>query len=109
MPDISFHGTMPFAPDTSSDSRCIAWMLCGEYANPPHEDIYVAVNSHWDALPFQVPHSSNGVPWKVVVNTSMPAPEDIYDPCCSPKIRDSEHVIVGGRSVIVLVAGRTAA
>jgi hypothetical protein len=63
----------------------------------------------WDALPFQVPDASNGAPWKVVVNTSMPAPEDIYDACCGPPIHDSEHVIVGGRSVMVLVAGRTAA
>jgi glycogen operon protein len=109
MPDISFHGTMPFVPDTSSGSRCIAWMLCGEYANPPHEDIYVAVNSHWDSLPFQVPHASNGAPWKIVVNTSMPAPEDIYDACCGPPIQDSEHVIAGGRSVMVLTAARAAA
>ena len=108
MPDISFHGTMPFAPDTSKSSRCIAWMLAGEYANPPHEDIYVAVNSNWNALPFQVPHASNGTPWKVVVNTSMPAPEDIYDSCCGPPIHDADHVIVGARSVMVLSAGQAA-
>jgi len=108
IPDISFHGTMPFAPDTSKGGRYMAWILAGEYANPPHEDIYVAVNSHWDALPFRVPHAFNGAPWKVVVNTSMPAPEDIYDACCGPPIHDPEHVIVGGRSVMVLTAGRAA-
>jgi isoamylase len=109
MPDISFHGTKPFAPDTSRDSRCIAWMLCGEYASPPHEDIYIAMNSHWDALPCQVPKAPNGARWKVVINTSMPAPDDIYNACCGPFIHDSEHVIVGGRSVIVLTAARAAA
>ena len=109
MPDVSFHGTMPFSPDTSKESRCIAWMLVGEYANPPHEDVYVVVNSHWNARLFQVPHASSGAPWKVVVNTSMPSPEDIYDICCGPPIHDPEHVIVGGRSVMVLVAGRSAA
>jgi glycogen operon protein len=105
MPDISFHGTIPFSPDTSQGSRCIAWMLCGKYANPTHEDIYIAVNSNWDSLTFRLPQASNGAPWRVVVNTSMPPPEDIYDVCCSPPIHDSEHVIVGGRSVMVVIAG----
>ena len=104
-PDISFHGARPFSPDTSKDSRCIAWMLAGEYADPPHEDIYVAVNSHWDAMVFQVPHASNGAEWKVAVNTSIPAPDDIYDTRCGPPIQDPERVIVGGRSVLVLTAG----
>jgi glycogen operon protein len=67
------------------------------------------VNSRWDSLTFRLPHASNGALWKVVVNTSMPAPEDIYDGCCGPPIHDSEHVIVGGRSVIVLIAGQSAA
>lgn len=104
MSDISFHGTTPFVPDTSPDSRCFAWMLCGKYARPAHEDIYIAVNSHWESRTFRVPQASHGAPWKVVVNTSMPAPEDIFDACCGPVIHDSDHVIVGGRSVMVLAA-----
>jgi glycogen operon protein len=108
-PDISFHGTKPFSPDTSQGSRCIAWMLCGQYANPAHEDIYVAVNSHWDGLSFRVPQPSNGALWKVVINTSVPAPEDFYDVCGGPPIHNSEHVMVGGRSVMVLTAGHGAA
>jgi isoamylase len=103
-PDISFHGTTPFSPDTSQSSRYIAWMLCGAYAHPAHEDIYIAVNSHWNSLPVRVPQSSNRTPWKVVVNTSMPSPEDIHDACSGPTIRGSD-VIVGARSVMVLAAG----
>jgi isoamylase len=105
MPDISFHGTTPFAPDTSKGSRCMSWMLCGEYANPPHEDIYIAVNSYWEGLRFEVPQASNRAQWKVVVNTSAAAPDDIVDACCAPPIHDSQCVIVGGRSVMVLTAG----
>jgi glycogen operon protein len=108
MPDISFHGTQPFSPDFSPASRCLAWMLCGRYANPGHEDIYVAVNSYWDGLPFQLPRTTDGGPWKVLVNTSMPAPEDIHEACSGPSILD-ERVIVGGRSVMVLTGGRRAA
>ena len=109
MPDISFHGTTPFSPDTSQNSRCIAWMLCGKYAKPAHEDIYIAMNSHWDSLTVQVPRASDGEPWRVVVNTSMPAPDDIYDACRGPLINDPKHVIVGGRSVVMLTAGQSPA
>jgi glycogen operon protein len=105
LPDISFHGSKPFSPDTSSGSRCLAWLLCGKYANPAHEDVYVVMNSYWDSLPFELPRPSSGSPWKVVFNTSMPAPQDVYDACCAPRIGNSEPVIVGGRSVMVLAAG----
>jgi hypothetical protein len=58
---------------------------------------------HWDALPFQVPPASDGKSWKVAINTSMPSPEDIYDSQGGPHV-DSAEVIVGGRSILVLVA-----
>jgi glycogen operon protein len=106
IPDISFHGIRPFSPDSSQDSNFIAWMLCGQYARPMHEDIYIAVNSNWHALQVGLPQSSNTAPWKVVVNTSMPAPQDIYDASCGPVINDPDHVIIGGRSVLVLAAGQ---
>jgi glycogen operon protein len=109
MPDISFHGTRPFSPDTSQGSNFVAWMLCGQYATPAHEDIYIAMNSGWEALLVRLPQSSNAEPWKVVLNTSMPAPQDIYDASCGPVIGDPDHVIVGGRSVLVLTAGHGAA
>ena len=87
----------------------MAWLLCGKYAHPAHEDIYVAVNSYWDGLPFQPPRSSGGGRWKVVINTSMPPPEDIFDPGCEPLLRDQERIVVGGRSVAVLASERGAA
>ena len=105
-PDISFHGTQAFAPDFSSGSRCLAFLLSGRYGKPQHDDIYVALNFHWDGLPFQLPRFSDAGPWRVVVNTSMPAPEDIHDPSSAPSIGGQEQIIVGGRSVMVLVSSR---
>jgi glycogen operon protein len=109
MADISFHGSRPFSPDTSQGSNCMAWMLCGQYASPTHEDIYIAMNFGWEALPVRLPQALNAAPWRVVVNTSMPAPQDIYDACDGPEISDPDRVIVGGRSVLVLVASHGAA
>jgi isoamylase len=102
-PDIGFHGTRVGQPDWSDGSRCLAYLLCGKHATPQDNDIYVAINMYWDGLPFQVPRPSEARRWRVAINTSMPSPGDIFDIETGPLL-DSDEVIVGGRSVIVLVA-----
>jgi glycogen operon protein len=57
----------------------------------------------WDGLPFQVPAPPRGANWRMAINTSMPSPEDIYDRDGGPQV-DANEIIVGGRSIIVLVA-----
>lgn len=104
-PDISLHGTQPSRPDFSSGSRCVAFLLCGKHATHIDSDIYVAMNMYWEPLRFQIPHFA-GNRWKVVVNTSMPAPEDIFEDEDAPQLGDNEEIIVGGRSIIVMVTGR---
>ena len=74
-PDIRFHGTQAFWADYSPQSRCLAVELCGEHASPPDDSIYIAINMHWDGLPFQLPEAGSGRAWKVAVNTSMPSPK----------------------------------
>ncbi len=102
-PDLGFHGTRVGQPDFAGGSRCLAFLLCGQHASPGDNDIYVAINGYWDALPFQVPPAREGASWRVVINTSMPSPEDIFDGEGGPRV-DSADVIVGGRSIMVLVA-----
>lgn len=100
-PDISFHGTRVGQLDWGG--RCLAFLLCGKHATPQDDDIYVAVNMFWDGLPFQVPQGPEGKRWRVAINTSMPSPEDIYDSKGGPQV-GSDEIIVGGRSIVVLVA-----
>jgi glycogen operon protein len=102
-PDIGFHGTRVGQPDWGGVSTCLAYLLCGKHATPQDDDIYVAINMYWDGLPFQVPTPSEGKSWKVAINTSMQSPEDIFDSGGGPRV-DSSEVIVGGRSILVLVA-----
>jgi isoamylase len=102
-PDISFHGTRAWQPDFGGVSTVFAFMLCGKHASPKDNDIYVAINMYWDGLPFELPHASDGGKWSVAINTSMPSPEDIFDSEGGPQVESSE-VIVGGRSIMVLVA-----
>ncbi|MBV8834301.1 MAG: glycogen debranching enzyme, partial [Acidobacteriaceae bacterium] len=101
--DISFHGLQPYSPDYSSWSRCLAFMLSGHGAPELDADIYVAMNMYWDALPFRLPKRGHGGAWTVEINTSMPSPDDIFDPGQGPAVSGDE-VIAGPRSIIVLTA-----
>jgi isoamylase len=105
-PALSWHGTRAWAPDWSADSRTLAFLLCGKSGDaPPHEDdvIYVAMNTHWDAHGFELPQPPAGLQWHVFANTAMPAPDDIWDPGKEPALEDQQQVLVGPRSVVVLV------
>ncbi len=102
-PDISFHGTQLWAADFSADSRCLAFLLCGKHTQGQQGDIYVAMNMYWEGLPYQIPTPPPGECWRVVVNTSMREPDDIFEMSEAPSLGGQQEVIVGPRSMIVLV------
>ena len=105
-PDISWHGTKTWDVDWSDSSRVLAFMLCGQHAkNGTARDnhIYVAMNTYWDGLPFDLPKLPPGMTWHVAINTSMPSPQDIAEVGQEPELSDQTHIIVGGRSIVVLV------
>jgi glycogen operon protein len=99
--DLSWHGTRPWAPDWSDSSRTFAFMLSGGHLGDNF--IYVAANSHWQALEFGLPDLPPGLAWHVAVNTSMPTPEDIAAPGQEPALGGQRGFLVGAYSVIVLV------
>jgi isoamylase len=105
--DISWHGTKAWNADWSESSKVLAFMLDGKHAkNGTVEDntIYTALNTYWDALPFELPAPPQGQKWHVFVNTSMASPEDICEPGNEIELVDQGWITVGGRSSVVLVA-----
>jgi glycogen operon protein len=107
--DISWHGVQAWQPDWGG--RAIAFMLCGKYAKGgtvPDDFIYVALNMHWDALPFELPRLPDGFQWRIFANTGMQAPQDAFDPGSEPELADQNICLAGGRSVLILV-GRSEA
>ncbi len=104
--DITWHGTEAWHCDCSEGSRVLAFMLCGRHAKEgtvADDDIYVALNSHYEALLFEPPQPAAGGQWHVAVNTGMPPPQDIVAPGQEPLLTDPTQLIVGPRSVVVLV------
>lgn len=69
-PDISFHGTEAYKPDTEPFRRAFGVMLCGRYASDGTEKmIYVAFNMHREARAFALPSLQKGGKWELVLQS----------------------------------------
>ena len=109
-PDFSWHGVKAWKPECGYNNLTAAFMLNGQYvvseASPeetPDDFIYVAMNMHWEMHGFELPLLPQGKTWHVFANTGMAAPEDIFEPDEEPIIENQHEVLVGPRSIIVLV------
>ena len=70
--DVSWHGTNAWDADWSSGSRVLAFLLAGNHArggSEPGDDVYVAMNMHWQGLEFHPPQAPNARRWHVAANT----------------------------------------
>jgi glycogen operon protein len=104
--DISWHGTQAWDPDWSETSSALAYMFCGKHARggkTQDNHIYVAINTHWDALWFNIPQLPDGMQWHLSVNTGMPSPQDIWPVGEEPALTDQQNMLLGNRSVVILV------
>jgi isoamylase len=104
--DITWHGTQAWRADWSGTSRVLAFMLDGKHAKggtAADDNVYVALNMHWESLPFELPGLPQGRRWHVFANTSAPQPEDVWQPGREPVLADQHHFLLGDRSVAILV------
>ncbi|HSN77496.1 MAG TPA: alpha-amylase family glycosyl hydrolase, partial [Anaerolineae bacterium] len=105
-PDISWHGTTAWQPDWSGSSRTLAFMLSGANARGgtvQDNFVYVAMNTHWDSHWFDLPQLPGNMRWHVFANTSAADGQDIWEPGQEPLLADQGGLLVGDRSVVVLV------
>ncbi|AFY71689.1 glycogen debranching enzyme GlgX [Thalassoporum mexicanum PCC 7367] len=104
--DITWHGTQAWNADWSDSSHALAFMLCGKHAKEGtvNDDyIYVAMNTHWDALWFEPPGLPEGMQWHVFANTGASSPEDVWTPGQEPALENQHGILLGDRSVVILV------
>lgn len=74
--DVTWHGKEFIKPDWSINARFLAFTLTDFLRNYA---LYVAFNSQFEAVTFKLPPQDPKKPWKVIVDTSKPSPEDIVD------------------------------
>ena len=105
-PDFSWHGVKAWQPWTGHNNLTLAFMLNGQYADvdgKPDNFIYVAMNMHWEMHGFELPQLPDNMKWYVFANTGMPSPDDICEPGEEDDIESQDEVLVGARSIMVLV------
>ena len=105
-PDFSWHGVKAWQPECGYNNLTAAFMLNGQYAQTDgvaDDFIYVAMNMHWEMHGFELPQLPQGMEWRVFANTGVEAPNDIFEPGEEPLIDGQIEVLVGPRSIIILV------
>jgi glycogen operon protein len=104
--DITWHGVKPYSPDWTAESHAIAFMIDGnkEETGKENDDntIYVAINTYWAPLSFQLP-KPEGKSWARVIDTSRKSPEDILPAGKEIKLKKNTYK-VQPRSVVVLIS-----
>jgi isoamylase len=101
--EISWHGTQAWRADLSGTSRVLAFQARLRSGNPD-DLVYAAFNMYWEPLPFEPPAVDDGRRWHVFADTGRASPDDVCAPGVEPPLADPKQVLVGGRSVVILVA-----
>jgi glycogen operon protein len=104
--DITWHGTQAWNADWSDSNRSLAFMLCGKHAKQGTvEDnyIYVAMNMHWESLWFELPSLPLGMNWHIFANTGATTPHDSWQPGTEPMLENQSGLLLGDRSMAILV------
>lgn len=106
-PEISWHGTKAWDFNCDSLSYTIAVMFCGsahKYETDEDEFIYMAMNSHWEMHVFELPVLPREKCWHVATNTDMSSGEDFWPQGEEKKLKNQNKILVGPRSVIILIS-----
>ncbi len=105
--DISWHGMQAWNADWSGSSRFLAFMLNGKHARGGRvedDDIYVAMNMHWESHWCELPKLPEGKSWHVFANTGVASPADSWEAGREPVLENQNGLLVGDRSVVILVS-----
>jgi glycogen operon protein len=61
------------------------------------------MNMHWDVNWFELPGLPSGLQWHVFVNTGATTPEDSWEIGSEPLLSDQNGMLLGDRSVVILI------
>jgi glycogen operon protein len=108
-PEVNWHGTRAWRADWSPGSRVLAFHRIAMPQDGRDQDgmdvIYVAMNMHWESLDFELPSPPTAATrWHVLADTAQPSPDDVCEGGCETPVTDQTKILVGGRSIIILVA-----
>jgi glycogen operon protein len=97
---VTWHGLKVGDPDWSGQTRTLAFQLHGLHRQP---DLCVFFNSHWEWQKFALPSQSSHRPWKRLVDTNLPVPDDIMEETDAVPIGATDHYNMAPRSAVILI------
>jgi glycogen operon protein len=104
-PDIIWHGTEPGRADFTSASRTLAFAIDGRASGRgPDRDFYVVCNAWREALPFRAPLSPSGRPWRRLIDTALPSPDDLVPENAGPMIPAGSVYTVAAHSLVAYIS-----
>lgn len=101
--EITWHGTTAWRADWSGTSRVLAFQARLRHGSLD-DMVYAAFNMYWESLPFEPPSLEDGRAWRVFANTAGEFPNDVFAAGAEPLVENPHELLVGGRSVVILVA-----
>jgi glycogen operon protein len=109
--DIHWHGVEPFRPDFSYHSRSLAFTLDGRFTGREHDpdyridtDFYVALSSWREPLAFRIPPAPTRRPWRRMIDTALPSPDDFVPEGEGPAIAVGKVYELAPFSALVLIS-----
>jgi glycogen operon protein len=98
---VSWHGARVGDPDWTGQKRTLAFQIHGRHGKA---DLYVLFNAHWEWQKFALPPCRSPWQWRRLVDTNLPAPEDIVEEKDAVAIRPADHYVAAPRSAVILIA-----
>ena len=97
---LTWHGRALNKPDWSEASQSLGMHLQGK---PGESEIYLIANAAAKSVDFALPPEDKKVPWRLFVDTSLPATLAGPDPGHEQALTDQQAYPVQEHSVVVLV------
>src|SRR5262249_42903051 len=95
-----WHGLKVNEPDWTGQTRTLALQLLPVPGQPA---VHVLFNAHWEPKRFALPDIDGHYRWKRLVDTNLPAPDDVVEEKVAVPLNPGDHYIVSPRSVVVLL------
>ena len=104
VPPISVHNGYPYNSITEYNTHMIGVMFAGRNEQDTGDDlVFYCMNSYWEPLTLQLPSLTNGMQWKVKVNTNCEYRDDADFDYMTEKFGPNT-VRVPARTTIIFVA-----
>jgi len=104
LPPISVHNGYPYNSVTEHNTHMIGVMFAGRNEQDTGDDlVFYCMNSYWEPLTLQLPSLTNGMQWKVKINTNCEYHDDADFDYMTEKFGPNT-VRVPARTTIIFVA-----